>query len=248
MTSRVARRLLRAAAFAATLGGFACETPAFAQFFGYGGGAFGGPPPVFGGYPGYGPPPGYGRFGGPFGRRAGAPFASRRAIAGLLAGRGLRLEGPLDFEGPNIVAIGVDPAGRARRFVIDPYEGAVLGARPLPRMAARPDGSGDAGLREDAPPPPAAALSSRPKSPAEPKDEPPVWRGEPGLASTPPHGAKAAPAVAEPAPDKKNPPPLPAQEASAAPAHAAIAPAPQGEAVTAAPTGELEPPRPASGG
>ena len=256
MISRVARQFLLTAALVATLGVFACEAPAFAQAFGYGGGPYGGPPPGYGAYPGYGPPPGYGRdyddrggrFGGPPGRRAGAPFASRRAIAGLLAERGLRLEGPLDFEGPNIVAIGVDPAGRARRFVIDPYEGAVLGARPLPRMAARPDGSGDAGLREDAPPPPAAALSSRPKSPAEPKDEPPVWRGEPGLASTPPHGAKAAPAVAEPAPDKKNPPPLPAQEASAAPAHAAIAPAPQGEAVTAAPTGELEPPRPASGG
>ena len=61
MISRVARQFLYTAALVATLGGFACETPAFAQAYGYGGGPYGGPPPPTGGYPGYGPPPGYGR-------------------------------------------------------------------------------------------------------------------------------------------------------------------------------------------
>ncbi|MFY9656179.1 MAG: hypothetical protein WAK01_06285, partial [Methylocystis sp.] len=117
--SRVARQFLYAAALGAALGAFAGAAPAFAQAYGYGGGPrYDGPPPGYGGYPGYGPPPGYGqprgyddqgpRFAG---RRAGSPFASRRAIAGLLAERGLRLYGPLDFDGPNIVAIGVDPTG-----------------------------------------------------------------------------------------------------------------------------------------
>ncbi len=260
MISRVARQFLHTAALVATLGGFACETPAFAQAYGYGGGPYGGPPPSSGGYPGYGPPPGYGRdyddrgarYGGPFGRRAGAPFASRRAIAGLLAERGLRLEGPLDFEGPNIAAIGVDPTGRARRFVIDPYQGEVLSARPLPQMAARPDRFGDERLREDLPPPPVAP-GAKPRGPAELSETSPVWRTGPSAA-----GGPAAPAAkthstaverrdAAPPPEKRKPVPPPAQEASVAPAHPSAAPGTQG-ASAAAPTGELEPPRPASGG
>jgi len=234
--SRVARHLLSAAALGAALGGPASLTPAFAQAFGYGGGPYGGPPPGYGGYPSYGAPPGYGpryddqgpRYGG---RRAGAPYASRRAIAGLLAERGLRLDGPLDFEGPNIVAIGVDPAGRARRFVIDPYQGEVLAARPLPHLAARPDGYGPEGLPGDLPPPPAAA---RPRTPAQSPEGQPVWRDEPLSTGSIGHGAKTHPAAVEPhpsAPAESHKAP-PAVEASAAPL------------AKAAPTGELEAPQP----
>jgi hypothetical protein len=250
MISRVARQWLCAAAIVATLGGFAGAGRAFAQVFGYP--PYGGPSP-YGYRDDYGPPPGYGpddddrgpRYGGPPGRRAGAPFASRRAIAGLLAERGLRLEGPLDFEGPNIVAMGVDPAGRARRFVIDPYEGAVLSARPLPQMAARPDRFGEEGFREDMPPPPPAAV--RPRSPAQLSEDPPVWRAGPPPAGAPGPGAKTHSASVErhdaAPPEKRKPVPAQAQEASAAPARPAAAPMAQA-APSAAPTGELEPPRP----
>jgi hypothetical protein len=244
--SRVARQFLCTAALVSALGGFAGAEQAFAQAFGYP--PYGGPPP-YGGYRDfYGPPRGYGP---PPGRRAGAPFASRRAVAGLLAERGLRLEGPLDFEGPNIVAIGVDPAGRARRFVIDPYEGDVISARPLPHMAARPDGFGDESLRGELPPPPPAS-AARPRGPAGLSEAPPVWRTGPSPAGAPAPAARTSSVAVErhdvaPPQEKRKPVPAPAAvEASAAPARPAVAPATQGP--TAAPTGELEPPRPAGGG
>jgi hypothetical protein len=234
--SGVARQFLYAAALGAALGGLASLAPAFAQAFGYGGGPYGGPPPGYGGYPGYGPPPGYGprgyddqgpRFGG---RRAGAPFASRRAIAGLLAERGLRLDGPLDFEGPNIVAIGVDPVGHARRFVIDPYQGEVIAARPLPHLAARPEGYGPESAPGDLPPPPMA----RSHGPAPSPENQPLWRDEPLTTGSIPHSAKTRPAGGESHPAEPHKAP-PAVEASAAPA---------APSVKAAPTGELEAPKP----
>lgn len=226
--SRVARQFLCAAAFGAALGGLASVAPAFAQAFGYGGGPYGGPPPGYGDYPDYGPPPGYGpRFSG---SRAGAPYASRRAIAGLLGERGLRLDGPLDFEGPNIVAIGVDPVGHARRFVIDPYQGEVIAARPMPRLAARPEGYGPEGAPGDLPPPPVA----RPRAPAQSPENQPVWRDEPLTTGSIPRGAKIHPAGPEPHPPEPHKAP-PAVEASAAPAT---------PVAKAAPTGELEAPQP----
>ena len=235
--SRVVRQLLCRAALCAALGAFTGAGPAFAQAFGYGGGPYGGPPAGYGAYPGYGPPPGYydqgPRFGG---RRAGAPYASRRAIAGLLAERGLRLDGPLDFEGPNIVAIGVDPMGHARRFVIDPYQGEVLSARPLPHLATRPEGYGAEGAPGDLPPPPAAP---RARAPAQSPENQRVWRDEPLTTGSIEHGAKTHPAAVEPHPSAPPEPhkALPPVEASAAPSSAA-------PLVNDAPTGELEAPQP----
>ncbi|CAN3990180.1 hypothetical protein [Methylocystis bryophila] len=228
MISRCARQSLSTVALVGALGAFAAQGPARAQAFGYP--PYGGPPP-YGGYDDYGPPPGYGaprgyydqgpRYYGPR-RRAGAPFASRRAIAGLLEDRGLRLEGPLDFEGPNIVAIGVEPDGRARRLVIDPYQGAVLAVRPLPRHLAGPGRDGP--------------------------DDQPVWRDDPQTTGSISHGANshgaktaAHPAIAEAhgsAPLEKR---KPAEQTAAAPAAAV----PEAKA---APTGELEAPLPPSGG
>jgi hypothetical protein len=237
MMSGLARRFLFTAALAAMLPGVATQG-AQAQAFGYP--PYGGPPPF--GYRDYGPPPGYGppgyddpgpRFGPP-GRRAGAPFASRRAIAGLLQERGLRLDGPLEFAGPNIVAIGVDPAGRARRFVIDPYDGAVLSAQRLPSLAARPD-RGDEGLREDAPMPPRGVASAPRRPPPSSKDQP-VWRDEPETTGSIAHSAKPPrQAAGDTAPPETR---KPAVQAAAAQAPAA---APE---TKAAPTGELEPPIP----
>jgi hypothetical protein len=243
MTSRLARRFFRTAALVATLGGFASDVPAFAQYFGYGGYAGYGPP--FG----YGLPRGYedrgGRFAGPPGRR----LAWRRAVASLLAERGMRLEGPLQFEGRNIVAIGVDPSGRARRFVIDAYQGEVLSARPLPSQAAAApgtDGPGD--MRGDVPPP---AVAARQRSAAQPSEDQPVWRDEPRTTGSISHAAKVHPAAVEPpesAPPEEKHKPLPtpaAVQASSAPAHSVTAPTTQGPAASpAAPTGELEAPQP----
>ncbi len=239
MISRAVRQLVLLTALVATLSAFEPQS-AQAQAFGYP--PYGGPPP-YGGYR-YGPPPGYGppsyddpgpRFGPP-GRRAGAPFASRRAIASLLGERGLRLEGPLEFAGPNIVAIGVDPGGRARRFVIDPYDGAVLSAERLPALAARPD-RGDGGFREDAPP---VGVASARRNPPPPSKDQPVWRNEPETTGSIAHSAKtphqAAVEPRETAPQEKRKPAVQAAAAQVAPA-----PAPESKA---APTGELEEPIP----
>lgn len=245
-----ARRFLFAATLVATFSGLATQH-AQAQAFGFS--PYWGPPP-FGGYRAYGPPPGYGppdyeedgpRYGGP-GRRAGAPFASRGAIARLLRERGLRLDGPLEFAGPNIVAIGVDPTGRARRLVIDPYDGAVLAARPLPRQAAR-EGYGPEDMGSDMPPPPPQAVAAKPRSAARSSENQPVWRDEPLTTGSISHSAEGHPAAAKPhEPSEKRKAPVTA-EASAAPAH----PAPAPETVSAgaasappAPTGELEAPIP----
>ena len=72
-------------------------------------------------------------------------FAARRSIAAIMASEGFRLVGPLGERGDNIVATGVDARGRWMRFVIDPYEGEVLGAKfivaPAPAEGADPDAS-----------------------------------------------------------------------------------------------------------
>jgi hypothetical protein len=87
-----------------------------------------------------------------------APYASRAGVARILAREGYRLVGPLGSRGDQIVATGVDSQGRRMRFLVDPYEGQVLHARPIgrarfdeapgeygappPREAQREDGYG----------------------------------------------------------------------------------------------------------
>ena len=65
-----------------------------------------------------------------------APFASRREVAAILDDEGYRLVGPLDFRENAIVAIGVDDEGRRTRFLIDPENGELIGARRLDQQQA----------------------------------------------------------------------------------------------------------------
>jgi len=268
----LARSSLFGAAIVATVSALA-PGQALAQAYGYG--PYG--PGPYGGYRDYGPGP----YGGPrdYGdrappydgagpRRAGAPFASRRAIAILLERRGLRLEGPLDFQGPNIVAVGVDATGYARRFVIDPYEGAVLSAHPLQREAGRPDRGGDDFGPQDRLPPHTGA---RPRGDAEFGEEEPIWRREPADEQSPAR-AKKEPPDRDRAADRHDAAPPKAQASlSEGSAHRAIAPperkkpaqpvaatippvapvvAPHVSPASSqpAPTGPLEPPQPGGGG
>jgi len=72
-------------------------------------------------------------------QRGGGAFVSRREIAAILYDEGYRLVGPIDYRDDAIVAVGVDDYGRQMRFVIDPDDGDVIGARRLSRQAARSD-------------------------------------------------------------------------------------------------------------
>jgi hypothetical protein len=58
-------------------------------------------------------------------------FASRRAIARILAREGFQLVGPLGRRGDQIVATGVNPREGETRFFIDPFEGVILHAVTL---------------------------------------------------------------------------------------------------------------------
>jgi hypothetical protein len=60
-----------------------------------------------------------------------APYGSYGSVARILAREGYRLVGPLGSRGDQVVATGVDSAGRRMRFFIDPYEGEVLQSRPI---------------------------------------------------------------------------------------------------------------------
>ncbi|MFY9656352.1 MAG: hypothetical protein WAK01_07165, partial [Methylocystis sp.] len=115
-----------------------------------------------------------------------------------------------------------------------PYQGEVLSARPLPRLAARPEGYGPEGMPGDLPPPPAAA---RPRAPAPPPGNQPVWRDEPLTTGSIPHGPKSHPAAVESHPS------VPPEQHKAPPAVEASA-TPAAPPAKAAPTGELESPRP----
>lgn len=60
-----------------------------------------------------------------------APYGSYQSVARILAREGYRLVGPLGKRGDQVVATGVDSAGRRMRFFIDPFEGEVLQSRPI---------------------------------------------------------------------------------------------------------------------
>ncbi|MBL1256167.1 hypothetical protein [Methylocystis sp. Sn-Cys] len=87
----------------------------------------------------YQPPPDDEDFGEP-------RFASRGAVARILAREGFQLVGPLGRRGDQIVATGVSRREGETRFFIDPFEGAILHAVRLgPPPAAerpRPDDNG----------------------------------------------------------------------------------------------------------
>jgi hypothetical protein len=102
-------------------------------------------------------------WGGPPEPRAAAPYATRRAIAALLAEQGYRLVGRVDFRDADIVAFGADAYGRVSRFVIDPDENEVISARRLGGPEGRPYVD--------------AEENSAERSRAEPSDIPPRPRG-----------------------------------------------------------------------
>jgi hypothetical protein len=70
----------------------------------------------------------------------GPRFASRRAVARILAREGFQLVGPLGRRGDQIVATGVSRREGETRFFIDPFEGVILHAVNLgpPPEAERP--------------------------------------------------------------------------------------------------------------
>lgn len=258
-----ARKHLLGAALAALAGAVVAPGAACAQAYYH---------PPYGGYGGY---DGYAdRWGGPPPQtRGGAPYASRRAIAGLLAEQGYRLLGRLDFQGEDIVATGVDQDGRTLRFVIDPYDGAILDAHRMMRQAARPemgpdeiwpDGPRQRPVRpsDDGPPPPAARLQQPPAPYGRAAPEPQWERAEP---RTPPRPV-ARPAAEPPEPRSARsrdeaPPPAaakrPPQRSAAVPAredtrpptgssHRAIVPPPGAPKPAVQPTAAGNPPPPAA--
>lgn len=70
----------------------------------------------------------------------GPRFASRRAVARILAREGFELIGPLGRRGDQLVATGVSPREGEMRFFIDPFEGVIIRAISLgpPLQADRP--------------------------------------------------------------------------------------------------------------
>ncbi len=99
-----------------------------------------------------------------------APYASRREIAAILDDEGFRLVGPLDIRENLIVAIGVDDQGGRTRFLIDPEDGELIGARRLDQQQASREQ-----MREEYP---------RDEELAAPR--PRVWGPEPPLGSATP--------------------------------------------------------------
>lgn len=75
-----------------------------------------------------------------------APYASRRAVARILAREGYRLVGGLGHRGEQVVATGVNRREGEMRFYIDPYEGYIIrGVRvgPPPELDRAPPGQGE---------------------------------------------------------------------------------------------------------
>ncbi len=71
-----------------------------------------------------------------------APYASRRAVASILAREGFRLVGPLGHRGEQIVATGLSQSDGEVRFFVDPYEGVIIRSRrlgPPPQYDRAPD-------------------------------------------------------------------------------------------------------------
>lgn len=129
-------------------------------------------------------------------------YASRGAVARILAREGYELVGPLGRRGDQIVATGVSRRGSQTRFFIDPFEGAVINATrlgPPPLADDRPD----AGDR--APPQPRQRDTARQRAPRESaRPAEPARRVAPVQTVSPrpdaaPASAPAAPPVAAPA-------------------------------------------------
>ncbi len=159
-------------------------------------------------------------------------YASRRAVARILARAGYELVGPLGRRGDQIVATGVSRRDGATRFFIDPYEGAILHAMRLeaPMATGRDWGAPaapDAGQtsvvgepRRDAPrraarvappDPGASAVAGKPldlTKPAEPGEPRQAPSARPGPERPAPaqEAAKPAPAPADPAAAPTGPP------------------------------------------
>jgi hypothetical protein len=162
-----------------------------------------------------------------------APYGSYRSVSRILAREGYRLVGPLGSRGDQVVATGVDSAGRRMRFFIDPYEGEVLQSRPIASAHAY-EAPGEAGYS-----------TSPNDAPSAPSSEPRVI---PGL-------SEETPPAAEPraeAGQRKNRSPrakLTPQSQTAAPSTAAEPPLPHASAVKLDPGSRraVTPPRPAAG-
>jgi len=131
----------------------------------------------------------------------GAPFVSRREVAAILYDEGYRLVGPIDYRDEAIVAVGVDDYGRRMRFIIDPDDGAVIGARRLGQQPNRSD------LADE-------DLTPRPRLPR-PQSQPHA-ASKPTPAATPPKepllGADAPPVQARRLRQSAAPPPPPGPE------------------------------------
>ncbi len=149
-------------------------------------------------------------------------FASRRSIAAIVAHEGFRLVGPLGERGDQIVATGVDGRGRWMRFIIDPYEGEVLGAKFIAALAPTPAEGAD----RDAPVgrKPMNIGPSAGKPPPDPAAAKPVARAEPPSAPAP---ARQAPIARQPTSR--------AQDPARGSSHRAITPPPVATTTTAAP-------------
>ncbi len=137
-------------------------------------------------------------------------YASRRAVARIMARAGYELVGPLGRRGDQIVATGVSRRDGQARFFIDPYEGQVLHVTRLGPPAAAPEDRGAEQSRppRTAPQPPAAEDGSRPargkaaKLPAAPsgpvETAKPMEMGKAPEASKPDAIAKPPDRLAEP--------------------------------------------------
>jgi len=157
-----------------------------------------------------------------------APFASRRAVAGLLAREGYRLIGPLGARGDQIVALGEDRRGARMRFLVDPYEGELLSSwRVPPAAAARLQDEEDADLADrpleragrgaprrvegvPAAPRPAPRVASRPdaagpSAPTKPAPRPPLTAAQPPRPAGPKQTTTAAKTTDAKTTDTKTP-------------------------------------------
>lgn len=125
-------------------------------------------------------------------------YASRRAVARILARVGFELVGPLARRGDQIVATGVNRRGGEARFFIDPFEGQILHATRL----GAPPANGRAWAEDQAIPPEGA------RPPAQDMQDFAPDAGAPRRASriapaipekaTPPRGETVAPSAARP--------------------------------------------------
>ncbi len=156
-------------------------------------------------------------------------YASRRAVARILARAGHELVGPLGRRGDQIVATGVNARGSETRFFIDPFEGEIIHALRLgPSTAAertwREDGSpvGEGALRET----PLRERSRATAAPIEPR--------RPVPETTSPHAPQTGAAAELDAKQEEKPVTAPKAARSTGSSHRAIVPPKPAEGTTAA--------------